>query len=366
MRFLVSPVADLITTGNPGYSGNTINASGDKQFYAFRLDETATITTVGIRQNSRTNTTGSSPAAYTGTVRIGIQGLSTTTGLNDGTWIGGTNNYVDVSSWTAANDGKFVTVTLNDATLSRGVPYCVVAECTSHPGSGTLAIASTFSTVVLNSSFPYTFDETITTQQGKTANTGRFPFLLRSASKSYGMPIENWATNAIETDGSPYEVGLGFTMPTGSGTAYTVDGGFFQIASAGNLDFNFDMVLYEGTTALQTTTIDNAQLAAVGSTRRHDLPFDVSTLSTLTPGTEYILALKATSITPVTVREFTLATSGDKSAFGPFNFKYYSRTTGAWTEDTTRLPLFGLSIDTITTTASGGGYSANFNQGFGG
>jgi len=357
MRFLIGTVADLLLTGNPGYTANTINVVGDKQYYAFRLDEGATITTVGVRQNTRVNTTGSSPAAYTGTVRIGIQGLSATTGLNDGTWVGGASNYVDVSSWTSANDGKFVTVTLPSAvTLSRGVPYCVIAELVTAAATGSVGIAALFSAIALNGSFPYSLDETVTTQAGKTAALARFPWLMRSASKTYGLPIETWSTTAIASDTTPSEVGLAFTLPAGSGSNYKVDGAFLGFSTPGNVDFSFDMVLYQGTTALQTTTIDNAQLAAVGSSRRHDLPFD-TTLSSLTPGTEYILALKGTaasSTASITIREFTIPASGDKTAFGPWGFRYVSRTgTGAWSEDTTRLPLFGLSIDEITTTASG-------------
>jgi hypothetical protein len=354
MRYLIGTVADLLCTGNPGYTANTINAVGDKQYYAFRLDESATITTLGVRQNTRTNTT--SQSAYTGTVRIGIQGLSTTTGLNDGTWVGGSTNYVDVSSWTAANDGLFVTVTLpTSVTLDRGVPYCLIAECTAHPGSGSVGIAALFSAMALNGSFPYTLDETVTTQAGKTGALSRFAWLMRSSTKSYGTPIETWATAGLTSATTPSEVGLGFTLPTGAGSAYKIDGGIFTLTSAGNSDFSYDMVLYQGTTALQTTTIDNAQIAAVGSSRRVDLPFDVSTLSTLTPGTEYIMAIKGTGTTgTITVREFTVPTSGDRSAFGPWNFKYYSRSgSGSWTEDTTRLPLFGVSIDEITTAASG-------------
>jgi hypothetical protein len=319
-----------------------------------------------VRQTTRVNNQTTPTAAFTGTVRIGIQTVSTADGLNSGTWVGGTSNYVDVSSWTSADDAKFVTVTLpSSASLSKGVPYCVVAEMTSYPGTGSLSLSFTFSNTGQNKGYPYNLDETTVvvppaTNAVKPTNQAFAPWLIRSSSKTYGYPIESFATTTLESDTTPDEVGLGFTLPTGFGSSYTVDGAILTFSSTTTVDTTWTMTLYQGTTALQSTTIDTAQIATTNTSRRYELPFDVS-LSTLTPGTEYILAIAPTDTATangVTTRDITVPTSGDKSAFGDLNFKYYSRSDGgSWTENTTRIPLFGISIGSVSTT--GGSTAAN-------
>jgi hypothetical protein len=357
MSILNGLVADLAFSGSPGYTGNLMNAVGDKIANFFRLTEAATITTVGVRQTTRVNNQTTPTAAFTGTVRIGIQTVSATDGLNSGTWVGGASNYVDVSSWIAANDAKFVTVTLpSSASLSQGVPYCVVAEMTSYPGSGSLTLSFTFTNTVQSRGYPYNLEETDTTI-AKSTNQAFAPWLIRSSSKTYGLPIETFTTTALESDTTPDEIGLGFTLPSGFGSNYTVDGGILTFAFNTTVDVSFTMTLYQGTTALQTTTIDTAQIANVNTSRRYELAFDTA-LSSLTPGTEYILAVAPSdpsTTNAMTTRDITVQTSGDKSAFGDLNFKYYSRSDGgAWTENTTRIPLFGISIGSVSTTASGG------------
>ena len=345
---------DFGFTGSPGYTGNVIDALGDKAAWMFRLDEDATITTVGVRQTTRTNTTGSSPAAYTGTVRIGIQTLSATTGLNSGTWVGGASNYVDVSSWTSANDGKFVTVTLpSNASLSRGVPYCVVAELVTTAATGSVTLSFIYSNTTQNRGFPYVLDETNTTIT-KPTNQAYGPWLIRSASKTYGSPVETFAVTNLESDTTPDEIGLGFTLPSGFGSNFTIDGAILCFQFNTTIDIAFTMTLYQGTTALQQTTIDTAQIANANTTRRYELTFDTS-LSSLSPGTEYIIAVApndTATANQMGVREITLPTSGDKSALGDLSYKYYSRTdAGAWTETTTKLPLFGITFGSVTTSA---------------
>lgn len=364
-------VPNLRFSGNPGFTSNTFDTVGDFIGMMFRLDEDATITTVGVRQSTRVNSVYSStpppqPNAFIGTVRIGIRTIDNTNGLPSTTWVGGSSNYVDVSSWTAANDNTFVTVTLpSNASLSRGVPYCVYAEYVTAPSGtfstvGSVSLSNQFSSSVLNSSYPYTVTET-TVGTNKTAGAGFGPWLIRSSTKTYGNPIASFETASIRQDTTPDEIGLGFTMPSGFGSNYKISQALLQIATVGNTSGGtFDIVLYEGTTALQTTTIDINEVAGVGSTRRYDLPFDV-TLSSLTPGTEYIIAVKPNSTVSnenVVVREIALPVSDDKSAYGNYSLKYYSRTNGgSWSETTTRLPCFGFVIDSVTT--SGGSTAAN-------
>ena len=352
-------VLNTYFTGSPGFTNNTINVVGDKVVFVFRLNEDAVITTVGVRQNTRANTTGSSPAGYTGTVRVGIQTVSTTTGLNSGTWVGGASNYVDGSSWVSANDGTFVQHTLpSTASLSRGVPYAVVAELVTAAASGSVQLSLTYTNQSINAGFPYVFDETTTTIT-KASNQAYGPWMIRSSTKTYGSPVESWTTTSIESDTTPNEIGLGFTIPSGFGTSYTIEGAFVSGHFNTTVDVTVDMTLYQGTTALQSTTIDTAQIANFNTSRRYELPFDSTTLSSLTPGTEYILAIKANDATTANafaVREITIPASGDKSAFGDLGFKYYSRAGGSWTENTTRLPVFGIYVGTVSTTA---GIAAN-------
>ncbi len=125
--------------------------------------------------------------------------------------------------------------------------------------------------------------------------------------------------------------------------------GFFSNA-AGTADF--DIVIYDGTTAIHTQSIDGNTLAQADS-RIISVPLSVEV--TLTAGTQYYIALKPTTANNVRWNYATVYDGEMMRAHGwPATTGEATRTDGgSWSAvDTTRLPLVCLHVSDID---SGGG-----------
>ena len=114
---------------------------------------------------------------------------------------------------------------------------------------------------------------------------------------------------------------------------------------------DFDVILYEGTTALVTVSIDANVIDATGSPCEFFIPFtDVE----LTPGTAYRLAIKPTTANNVTIYLATI-TSGDAELVASGCQLSTRVDAGSWTDDATRVPLrFCLGIVASDDGAGGG------------
>lgn len=354
-NFLIGPNFNLRPTANMSLT-NITTAAGWKRNFIFTIDEDATITTLLFRQGVS--------SSYTGTLRVGLQTVSTTTGLPTGTWVGGASNYVDVTSWSASNDGLFVSVTPSSSmSLTRGTVYAFCLEVTS-AGTGSLSVTTTYGGLNISLGFGYTTTEASTAIGDKTDNTGQSPWCIRSSTKTYGWPIQDITNLAVSQATTPDEVAMGFTMPSGAGSTYKLAGVRMMYSVGVSVNQTFDMVLYSGTTALQTATFNTAQMRGASAMRMFPLNFAQSTLSTLNTGQEYILSYKPTTSggASINIPYITVPSSQDKNAFGELSQKYYSRTDGgSWTEDTTRLLVFELIFQDFTTAS---GISANPLGGF--
>lgn len=328
-------------TGSVNFTNQTMNALGDKIGIAFTLEEDATIVNILVRQGAS--------VTYNGTVRVGIQTVSATTGINSGTWVGGASNYVDITSWNSANNGTFLVVTpTSQMSLTAGTPYMVVAEVTSAPTAGnTLTMTSIYSQIVQRGGYPYFINQTTTSISSKGDNSLLGCFGLRSSTKTYGFPYEAVFSAAINIDSNPDEWGMAFTMPTSVCKSYELSMWEPYLSYSGTTDTTFDVVIYQGTTALQTSSFDTAQMQGYNRNMRHSLVMS-GTPATLTSGVEYIVALKPTTTTSLTIFGYTFATSGDKTSLGGLNLKNYSRVNGgAWSDTTTRVPFGDLCFSNI-------------------
>lgn len=126
-------------------------------------------------------------------------------------------------------------------------------------------------------------------------------------------------------------------------------------------DEDIELIVYEGTTALHTTTINSSKIALVDN---HYWTAPLDSEVELTAGTEYYLAVRPTQGT-VTMRIYyrdvndpghlALGGFGDETA--------YSRTdSGAWSQvSTTRQLVLGVRISSIDDGAGGGGGGATFH-----
>lgn len=335
--------------GTPTFGTITLDGTADQLEFVWRAPEAATITHVAFRQNSLTGTAG--------TLRCGLQGVSATTGLADGTWLAAGSGYGDYNSWNASNNGLFVEVALGSSvTVARGdvVAFVLDPQAVGTWDGSNSVVISRNSDFTPNLRVPYV--NTGTGASITKQNVSNGPFVLRTASKSFGNPIQTINALSFSSSSTPDEQGAIFTMPTGSCVSYTVRGVYL----GGDFDAaDFDIVLYDsdGTTVLQSVSIDKDQVS-MNTSDQAMFYFDETTLSTLSPGVAYRLAIKPTTTTAITAfMAWDVAVAQDLMRFtggAATDFYHTARTdAGAWSQTTTRIPCMQLIVDLDGT--SGGG-----------
>lgn len=333
---------------NITFTTSTINSTTNDFGIVFQMPEAATITTIGWRQGTLTGTPG--------TLRVGLQGVSATTGRNDGTYLGGATNYVDYNSWGAGNNNTFITHTLpTSVSLTRGQLVCLYLKpqaVGTWNASNNVTITSAVSDFRRGNVRPYKF-----VNGAIPIAFEQVPFLVRSSTKTYGNPYVTFNTPSLTNVSNPDEIGLAFTINSSYFSTYQVAG----VRLANNISGSggsFNVVLYNNTTALQTISVDTDQIARF-ATNMVDVLFTDTTLATLNTGTEYIVGQKATSAVTTACQPLyiTVPTSGDISAFSTETIRYAERqTTGAWSfTNTTRLPMVSLLIKSTAFTGGSGG-----------
>jgi hypothetical protein len=341
----------FIQSAGPSITSTQLQTTATEFNTYFIIPEAATITTVGWRQNGLTGAPG--------TLRVGLQGVSATTGLNDGTWLGGATNFVDYTGWSTGNNGAFVTHTLpTSVTTTRGQFIALVlrSQAGTWDASNRVQISRFVSMGGTSGTGRY-FSPPYSSAAGTidaTANNDEI-FLLRSSTKTYGNPFVSSNAVAATNTSNPDEMGLAFTMPSSGFSTYEIIGCRFNlgVTTAGG---TFDVTLYNNTTVLQQITIDTDQLAR-SATGPSEYYFDEATLSTLNSGTEYILGLKATSTVNGNMYYLTFPTANDITAYSNQSIRYCERqTTGAWSfTNDTRLPIITVLVRTTAFTGGSGG-----------
>lgn len=339
----------LYAGATPAYVTQTLNATTQDFGFVFAMPEAATITTIGWRQGTQTGTPG--------TLRVGLQGVSATTGRNDGTYLGGASNFVDYTGWSTANNNTFITHTLpTSVSLTRGQLVCLYAKpqaVGTWNGTNNVTVCMQLSDVRKGILRPYyIFNGAIESDAG----FGDEVYLLRSSTKTYGFPVLSPQETALTTATNPDEVGLAFTISNTNFSTYQIAG--MRIANNSTTSgSSFICRISQDTTVLQTITIDSDQIRRFGR-NTFDVYFQDTTLATLNTGTEYIASIKAGGATgTATVPQyFSLPTSGDITAFSSETIRYASRQgTGAWSfASNTRLPIIEVFLKSTAFTSGGG------------
>lgn len=324
----------------------TLNQSTDKVETIFQAQEDATITRLGVRISTITNSV---------TWKIGLQGVGTT-GNSDGSYLLNSGSPASATfnptslSWSS---GDFRWVTLdNSIAVTRGQMLAYVIEYVS----GTLG-----SQVITNNGF-YTnsggFPYTIGNDNGSRSRSSNMPiFGYGSSTKAYGNPIKNAATYSYNSSSSPDEYAIAFTLPTQFCSSYKVRGVDFGAFRPNTASQTWTMTLYSGTTALQQIQFDSDVWSANVANYAGKFFFDESSLSSLTAGSTYRIGFAPdnSSIT-LSPYYFEVASAADWDAF-PMgqNFWISSRTdAGAWTDVTTRRFNANILLDDITAPSGGG------------
>lgn len=178
------------------------------------------------------------------------------------------------------------------------------------------------------------------------------PFALKYSDGTYAHVSGLWypyvdlnTVTTFNSGSTPDERGLRFTVPVST----QLTGIWFRGDNLGALD----VVLYDGSTALQTVAVDTAVDSAAGGLNFF-VPVSPTTLS---PGSTYRAVVKPTTTTNVTLYDFTVPTTAHLSAVEGGTTWYYTERTdaGAWTDTDTKRPWMGVLLAAV---ATGGGETA--------
>jgi len=277
---------NMLNTGT--LTAVTLDALADQIGVVMYAPEDCTITNVQWIQTSF--------LGVPGTLRIGLQSVSTTTGVATGTWLASGNGYVDKTTYATGDNGIYQTATLGTSvTLSRGECFAVVLDPLSGTWNSTnsVTIGYQISQYEVISATPYFLANNSKVNTARQCN-----FMARSSTKAYGDPLESVKDWLIDNDVSGQNAagGVKFMIPNTVCSTYQVAGIriFMDAVNAST----FTISLYEGTnrTVMQTIAIDTDQMGTNSTIAGyHTLYFDDSTLDALTAGTTYRLMIEATS-----------------------------------------------------------------------
>jgi hypothetical protein len=159
---------------------------------------------------------------------------------------------------------------------------------------------------------------------------------LGSTGLGYTMISSATGSSAINTGSTPDEVALKFQVPF----ECLCDGlcGLLNLGASAD----FDMVLYEGTTAIATRSVDATQIVTSGA--RPIWGFWAA--QSIKPNVDYYATIKPTTANSVTLYYNDVADANHLSVMPGGTLTHYASRTdaGAWTPLTTRRPLLGVSL----------------------
>ncbi len=334
------------TNVNPTFGTFSIQASTSKVAWIFVAQEAAVVTALGFRYGARTGT----PPIQ----QISLQGVDAT-GLPDGTIQGGgspaSNTFTPPA--TTAWDGTWQWITLlNTFTLVKGTAYSIVVEYSSGTinSSNASSYTNNVSDLAPKIGPPYALTNTAGTWTKISSGTADPLFGYQSASRSYGLIMQNYLADAIGTNNN--RIAWKFNFPTTWFNTFQLTGIRVDTSTpAATLNWKFGIWNAAGT-ALASVQLDgDITTSAASSNRMVDAYF--TSLVTLNAGTDYYAGLEridgACSVWYVQV-----AANADLSAY-PFGItSYYSAWNGStWTDTNTKRPLIELVFADITAPSGG-------------
>lgn len=318
--------------------------------WVFQADKTADLTRVAFRQTARGGT-------GTKTLRIGLQNVSATTGLPDGTYRGYKDFTVDVANTMVAQtmdtfaSGSAVSVTRGD------VLALVIEPISGFSATETMSYVRSFGTdsfMMTASSRPYNI-------LSGTKAQGLGPFAYGSSSEWYGYP---WGAQSTYTH-TTAEVGARFKITNTEISKVTLRG--IRLFTALNWPWTIEFRVYDSdsaTTAITngTMTYDTDQASGVSTSTLSPFYVYFATSPQITTGQYYYLAMHRASGTNDQVRSRLDMGTGNSAYLDALNPGWESawilrNTVGSGTftvTDSLRLDCDFL-FDGFEAAASGGG-----------
>ena len=304
-----------------------LDASAEKAATIWRAGHSGAIRKIHFR--TATVTTGD-------TMRVSLQDVDTSTGDPDG--VADQSGTVVVA---ASDDSTWKTVTLGaDRTVTRGDWLAAVIEFDSFV-AGNMQIARNTGPVSLHGAYNDHFT-------AAWAKVSAHPVLAVEYSDALFYPQPGVHSGVVSSTSfnvdtvSFDEYGMLFTLPF---SASCCGLGFFSSLAA-----DLDLVLYSGTTPLQSVSWDSS--IAIAAIQAREMFFPAS--QTLSANTPYRVTIKPTTTSNVAIRHLDLFSAAARGQLpGGTVVQLTKRVdSGAWTDVDTSRPLMWLLLDGID---AGGG-----------
>lgn len=346
-----------LPVGTPTFQNHTLDAADDAIAFAFAAYSTSPITKVWVRYGTRTGT----PPTYI----AGIESLSASTGLPDGTIVGGGSPasvaFTPPADTTWNSLGRWLTLA-NSYTPTQGELLALTVRYSSGTinGSNNSAFTTGVSNLAsgTNSQFPYNMRETA----GAWVKSGQASvFGIQTAASRHGPLIEAvFSTRTASTVG--LRRAMEFSMPSGSCSSFTVKGlRFAGSLAAGALSGKSPVVaIWDASGVVQSVVVDSdALMNPATATGGHEILFTGS-LPNLAPGTTYYAGPEVADAASagVVLYGFSVTEADDLIAHsGKTAFRMASYDGSSWTPDPLTRPFMELILGDVTGGGgSGGGY----------
>lgn len=311
---------------------------------------TDTITHIGYRISTTTGTPASN------SYKAGIQGVSTTTGLHDGTYLGGGTPASALHTPAAGVSAAFVWIALdNSIVVNRGDWIAPILERVgATDASNCINVGYENTQFTTRAGVPY---PALNVSSWAKRNAAAPTMAVKSASNIYGYPAAN--LNGSTNLGGTTEVGFTFILPAARFSSAKLAGirvlGFGPTGSSSN---TWVASLYSsptGTPSLLAQTTTDVDIVGSSTTPRGiEVYFSkdsagsyLSSLPTLTGGTKYAVGLATTTAANGAISHSTLSASADAAGWWSDAMILSSRTlndyppstndTGSFAEDSTKL-----------------------------
>lgn len=328
------------------YNDFLLDASGDSIEYMFQCEEACAIDGLCVRQGS----TNLSPPTY----KVSLQGVNTS-GRADGTVKSSLNATGNITP-PGANSVICNTLT-SSYTCTKGEYLAAVLQYASGTIGGSNNASFTYSNAnALSFRFPMSVT-TDATGPTTTRRSGLTAFGYKCGSTYYGFLPETSGQHDFGSLASPPVRGNKFTIPASSCSTFKIDSARFN-GYMNAVGSTLDLVVYEGTTVRQDTSIDTDFDTSGGSAGYLQGTFDEG--YTFTCGTEYAIAVKPNSTggTSAGLQYIVFDTAAHQNSLPLGTTMYYSGlSAGVWTDDTTKRALIDLIISDITEPSGGVTYS---------
>lgn len=327
------------------------DANNDGVGWAFAAENTEAITHIGFRYGARTGT----PPTYV----LTLEGLVTTTGLPDGTDVGGGSptavTFTPPADATWDGTWRWIQLT-NSYTPTRDQKLAATIRYSSGTvdGSNNASFTRNYSNS-LSWNFPYALTLTAGTW---AVSANCLPLYgIRTANTRYGqIATGDYATRTASTVG--HRAAMKFTIPTSWCSTFKVKGVIMDASIAGAAGKAPVLGLWSAGGVIQNSTQDSDFATSItNSARTVTIMYDEASLTALNAGTAYYAGMEVADAVNggVIIRSLQLSEANDLLAYPGGTDVHFATFDGSnWSDAQTVRPIMALLLDDITAPSGGG------------